>query len=270
MKSSLLNGVHAVILAGGLGSRLSEETNLRPKPMVEVGDKPILWHIMKYFSCFGISDFIICLGYKGNIIKDYFSNLSFYNSDILVKTDTGSVEILKGGGEAWNIRLIETGKNTQTGGRLLKIKDHVPEGLPFFFTYGDGLTNLNLHKLWSRHRGDRYAATVTAVLAPARFGAVKIDSASSNRVISFREKPLKQDNLINGGYFLLDHRVFGYIDGDSSSWEHEPIERLIADGLLQAHIHNGFWYPMDTLRDKIYLNDLWESGLAPWALWEKS
>lgn len=253
----------AVILAGGLGSRLSEETVLKPKPLVEVGDRPILWHIMKIYYSFGVKEFVICLGYKGYLIKEYFANYFRHNSDIVVSTRDGEIEVLDRSNEDWKIWLIDTGETTMTGGRIKRILDYV-EGDSFFLTYGDGLANIDINALSEHHKKHNKLATVTAVRTPGRFGS--LDIAGSD-VSGFIEKPHGDGGWINGGFFVLSPKVGEYIEEDKTVWEQEPLRNLASEGKMSAYKHDGFWQPMDTLRDKTYLNNLWESGQAPWKTW---
>jgi glucose-1-phosphate cytidylyltransferase len=254
----------AVILAGGLGSRLSEETTVRPKPMVELGGKPILWHIMKIYSHYGISDFIVCLGYKGYMIKEYFANYFLHMSDVTFNLRKNEMKVHHNTSEPWVVTLVDTGDDTMTGGRLGRVRDHV-ESETFCFTYGDGLSDVNIGELIAFHREQRTAATLTAIQPPGRFGVVDLDE---EKIRGFREKPPGDGGWINGGYFVLEPKVFDYIKGDDTIWEREPLENLARDGELSALKHHGFWQPMDTLRDKIYLENLWESGKAPWKVWQ--
>lgn len=253
----------AVILAGGIGSRLSEETDSKPKPMVEIGDRPILWHIMKLYSHFGIDDFIICLGYKGYRIKEYFLNYNMHLSDITVDITRG-VTVHQSYAEPWRVTLVETGDKTMTGGRLARIRRYIKDEDAFCFTYGDGVSNIDIGRLIAFHRSQGKLATVTAVRPLARFGALTIDRGN---VTEFKEKPASEGGLISGGFFVLSPKVIDYVDGDDMLWEKEPMERLVADGQLAAYEHTGFWQPMDTLRDKHLLEGLWASGKAPWQLW---
>lgn len=252
----------AVILAGGFGTRLSEETVVKPKPMVEIGGKPILWHIMKIYSTHGINDFVICVGYKGYQIKEYFANYLLHSADVTIDIRNNSVEIHEITAEPWRISLVDTGENTLTGGRLLRVLSHVDGD--FCFTYGDGLADVNIRELISTHESHGRLATVTAVRMPGRFGALHLEESV---VKQFEEKPLGEGGWINGGFFVLSPRVADYVDGDRTSWEREPMDRLTRDGQLMAFKHEGFWHPMDTLRDKRYLESLWESGHAPWKVW---
>jgi len=254
----------AVILAGGLGTRLSEETHLRPKPMVEVGGYPILWHIMKIYSAHGINEFIICCGYKGYVIKEYFLNYASHMSDITIDLSEKSVEVHRDRAEPWRITLVDTGSDTATGGRLLRVKHLLKEDQVFCFTYGDGVGDVNIKDLISFHRSHDKLATVTSTFPPGRFGAIETDGS---RVRSFIEKPRGEDGLINAGFFVLNREVFDYIADDATTWEHQPLRNLASDGQLMTYVHRGFWRPMDTLRDSVMLNDLWNSGEAPWKIW---
>ena len=250
----------AVILAGGLGTRLSEETDTKPKPMVEVGGLPILWHIMKHFSSFGVRDFVICLGYKGYMIKEYFLNYRLHLSDVTIDTASGDVDFHRSGAEGWKVTLIETGLTTMTGGRLSRVKSYLGVD-DFFMTYGDGVSNVDLDRLLAFHRSHGRLATVTAVVPPGRFGALEMDG---DAVVGFREKPAGDGGTINGGFFVLSPKAIDYIEGDDTVWERGPMENLARDGQLQAYHHHGFWHAMDTLRDKNYLEGLWARGDAPW------
>lgn len=254
----------AVILAGGLGTRLSEETINKPKPMVKIGEKPILWHIMKNYSHYGINDFIICCGYKGYVIKEYFINYFSHSSDITVDLSNNSIEIHKKRAENWRITLIDTGKDTMTGGRLLRLKDHLKDQETFCFTYGDGVGNINIKELINFHFNHKKLATLTATYPPGRFGALEIED---NKVVNFKEKPKGDGGFINGGFFILSNKVLEKIKDDTTIWEQEPLKSLASEGQLMSYEHTGFWQPMDTLRDKNYLNKLWESGDAPWKIW---
>jgi len=255
--------MRAVILAGGLGTRLGEETSVRPKPMVEIGGMPILWHIMKIYSAAGITDFVICLGYKGYLIKEFFANYYLHTDDVTIDLQRGAIDVHHKRSEPWRITLVDTGPATMTGGRLKAVADYIPAGEPFCFTYGDGVAAIDIGKLVAFHEGHGRKATVTAVAPPGRFGALEFDGDS---VRGFREKPAGDGGLINGGFFVLDPAVLDHIDGPEISWEQEPLERLAAEGELVAYRHSGFWQPMDTLRDKLYLEELWEQG-APWKCW---
>jgi glucose-1-phosphate cytidylyltransferase len=252
-----------VILAGGFGTRLSEETLVRPKPMVEIGDKPILWHIMKLYSAHGFNDFIICCGYKGYIIKEYFSNYALHNSDLSLNLTTGETKIHRGELEPWNVTLVDTGEHTQTGGRLVRIRSYLDND-DFAMTYGDAVGNIDIRALAKFHHNQGTLATVTAVRPPARFGALEGDG---DRVTRFKEKPAGGDAWINGGFFVLSPKTLDYIAGDDTLWENEPVEKLASEGQLSAYHHNGFWQPMDTLRDRTALEELWASGNAPWKIW---
>jgi glucose-1-phosphate cytidylyltransferase len=253
----------AVILAGGMGTRISEETALRPKPMIEIGTKPILWHIMKIFSAFGIDDFVICLGYRGYVIKEYFANYYLHTSDATFDLSTNTMEVHQHTGEPWKVTLIDTGEDTQTGGRLKRVLPYVGDE-DFCFTYGDGIANVDIGALRAFHRESRTLATLTAVQPPGRFGAVRLQH---ERVERFQEKPEGDGGWINGGFFVLSPRVGEYIEGDRSAWERDPLEGLAAEGELAAYKHPGFWHPMDTMRDLRYLEDLWSTSRAPWKVW---
>lgn len=253
----------AVILAGGLGTRLSEETDTKPKPMVEIGGQPILWHIMKIFSAYGVRDFVICLGYKGYAIKEYFLNYRLHLSDVTVEVGSGNVEFHRSGAEDWRVSLVETGIASMTGGRLKRVRSYLDDE-DFFLTYGDGVADIDLDALVAFHRAQGGLATVTSVVPPGRFGALELDGG---RVTSFREKPAGDGATINGGFFVLSPKVVDYIEGDATVWENEPMERLAREGQLFAWHHGGFWQAMDTLRDKNHLEALWSSGRAPWKVW---
>ena len=253
----------AVILAGGLGTRLGEETQTMPKPMVSIGDSPILWHIMKLYSAYGINEFVICLGYKGYTIKEYFANYFLHRADVTFDIAGNSLEVLGGKVEPWKVTLIETGPDTMTGGRLRRVRDHVGEGT-FCMTYGDGLANIDIGRLLAFHHAQGKAATVTAVRPPGRFGVLDI---AGDAVNGFREKPLGDGAWINGGFFVLEPSVIDLIAGDSTSWELEPMETLARQGELAAYRHEGFWQPMDTLRERNLLQAHWDSGRAPWKVW---
>lgn len=254
----------AVILAGGLGTRLSEETHLRPKPMLEIGSRPILWHIMKIYSYYGINDFIICCGYKGYLIKEYFVNYSVHMSDLTVDLHKNSLEIHRARTEPWRVTLVDTGDETQTGGRLLKVKDYLGDDDNFCLTYGDGVGNVNISATIDFHLSHGRLATMTSTYPPGRFGAIE---TLGDQVVNFIEKPRGENGLINAGYFVLNKKILKYIFNSSTIWEHEPLRKLAADGELMTYTHSGFWQPMDTLRDKTYLNDLWSQSKAPWKLW---
>ncbi|MGH8110171.1 MAG: glucose-1-phosphate cytidylyltransferase [Arenimonas sp.] len=253
----------AVILAGGFGTRISEETAVRPKPMIEIGGKPVLWHLLKTYSHHGINDFIICLGYKGYIIKEYFANYFLHNSDVTFDLANNQMQVHHKHAEPWRITLVDTGEHTQTGGRLKRVADYL-DGDTFCFTYGDGLADVDIAKELAFHKSNQTLATVCAVQPPGRFGAIDIDG---NRITRFEEKPLGDGSWINGGFFILEPGVLKYVDGDDSVWEREPLEKLASAGQLSAFTHRGFWQPMDTLRDKVKLEELWQSGKAPWKVW---
>ena len=253
-----------VILAGGLGSRLGEETAVRPKPMVEIGGMPILWHIMKIYSAAGLHDFIICLGYKGYIIKEYFANYFLHNADVTIDLAKNDMQIHQAWSEPWRITLVETGTATMTGGRLKAIKSYLEPGEPFCFTYGDGVADIDIADLVRFHRSHGLRATITSVAPPGRFGALEFDG---DRVTSFREKPAGDGGQINGGFFVADPSVLDLIEGPETIWEQAPLERLAHGGELMAYRHTGFWQPMDTLRDRVHLEELWNAGHAPWKRW---
>lgn len=250
-----------VILAGGLGTRISEESHLRPKPMIEIGGRPILWHIMTLYARHGFDDFIVCLGYKGYMVKEYFANYVLHNADLTVDLGRGSIEYHATNHESWRVTLVDTGEGTMTGGRLKRVARYLDPGEPFFLTYGDGLSDVDLAALARFHREHGRAATVTAVTPPGRYGALEIEQG---RVERFIEKPPGDNGLINGGFFVLNPEVIDRIDDDATVWESEPLESLAADGQLMAYKHTGFWAAMDTLRDKNHLEALWASGAAPW------
>ncbi|MFN8769239.1 MAG: glucose-1-phosphate cytidylyltransferase [Neisseriaceae bacterium] len=253
-----------VILAGGLGTRLSEETIVKPKPMVEIGGKPILWHIMKLYSYYGINDFIICLGYKGYLIKEYFANYFLHMSDVTFDMANNQMQVHNKYAEPWKVTLIDTGDLSMTAGRLKRVAEYINTEETFCFTYGDGLSDVNLTKLINFHHDNGKLATLTAVTPPGRFGALDIHN---NMITSFKEKPKGDGAKINGGFFILSPKVLELIDGDDCVWEQKPLETLAQKSELAAYSHEGFWQPMDTLRDKIYLEDLWQKNLAPWKLW---
>ena len=254
----------AVILAGGLGTRLSEETTVKPKPMVEVGGKPILWHILKSYSAHGINDFVICCGYRGYVIKEFFANYFLHTSDVTFDLQKNSMEVHERHAEPWKVTLIDTGADTLTGGRLKRVRQYVENDEAFCFTYGDGVADIDIAASIEFHKQHGKLATMTAVQPPGRFGAIDIDG---QRIVSFKEKPQGDGAWINGGYFVLSPKVIDYIAGDSTTWEKEPMEKLANEGQMDAFHHHGFWQPMDTLRDKVLLEDLWESGKAPWKRW---
>jgi glucose-1-phosphate cytidylyltransferase len=255
----------AVILAGGMGSRLAEETAVRPKPMVEVGGKPILWHIMKTYAAYGIEDFVICLGYKGYAIKEYFANYVLHNADVTIDLQRNCVELHDSRAENWRVTLVDTGEETMTGGRIKRIRPHV-DGEPFLLTYGDGVADIDIAALIASHKRAGTLATLTAVRPQGRFGALELGDDGS--VLSFSEKPPGDGGYINGGFFVLEPGIFDYIQGDATVWERSPLEHLAADHQLSAYVHDGFWQPMDTLRDKNVLETLWSEGHAPWKVWK--
>jgi glucose-1-phosphate cytidylyltransferase len=254
----------AVILAGGLGTRISEETHLRPKPMIEIGGKPILWHIMKIYSAYDINDFIICCGYRGYLIKEYFANYGLHMSDVTVDLRSNRTTIHRSVAEPWSITLVDTGDRTMTGGRLKRVRDYLADDEPFCFTYGDGVADIDVAGLLAAHRDQKRIATMTAVQPPGRFGRARIEG---NAVTAFTEKPVGDGAWINGGFFVLEKAAINYIADDHISWENEPLQDLAANGQLSAYKHGGFWQPMDTLRDKAQLEDLWSRGEAPWKIW---
>ena len=255
----------AVILAGGLGTRISEETSSRPKPMIEVGGKPILWHIMKTYSYYGINDFVVCCGYKGYVIKEYFANYFLHMSDVTFDMANGQMEVHQRHAEPWKVTLVDTGEATMTGGRLKRVADYVKGEENFCLTYGDGVSSVNITELIAFHKAQRVKATLTAVLPPRRFGVLDLGGSKVN---SFMEKPKGDGTSINGGFFVLTPQVIDYLVDDQTIWEREPLERLAQEGNLAAFQHHGFWQPMDTLRDKVLLEELWQSGKAPWRTWE--
>lgn len=254
----------AVILAGGLGTRISEETTLKPKPMIEIGGKPILWHIMKIYSHYGINEFIICCGYKGYVIKEYFANYFLHQSDITFDMSKNEMKIHQERAEPWKVTLIDTGENTMTGGRIKRIKEYLEYEEDFCLTYGDGVANIDILELIEFHKSHKKLATLSSVFPQARFGSIDIED---HQVKKFIEKPRGDGALINGGFFVLNSRVIDQIEGDSTIWEQEPLNNLANKGELMAFKHEGFWQPMDTLRDKNYLEELWTSNKAPWKLW---
>jgi len=254
----------AIILAGGLGTRLSEETDLRPKPMVEIGGKPILWHIMKIYSSHGINDFVICLGYKGYAIKEYFSNYSLHNSDVTIDLRTNTVELHRRLAEPWRITLVETGESTLTGGRIKRVLPYLEGEEAFCLTYGDGVGNVDISASVAFHKAHGRAATMTVVHPPGRYGVVELEG---DRISAFQEKPPGDGARINGGFFVLSPSVGRYIGGDDTMWEREPLRGLVEDGQLHAWKHDGFWQCMDTVRDKRLLEDLWTAGNPPWKTW---
>lgn len=253
----------AVILAGGLGTRISEETSIRPKPMVEIGGKPILWHIMKIYSAHGINDFIVCLGYKGYMIKEYFANYYLHMSDVTFDMTNNKMEVHQNSAEPWRVTLVDTGAETMTGGRLRRIRTYLDDE-DFCLTYGDGVCDVDIRRLVEFHKREGGLATLTAVQPPGRFGAINMEK---HRITSFEEKPQGDGGWISGGFFVLSPKVIDYIESDATAWEREPLDRLARQGDLSAFMHKGFWHPMDTLRDKNYLEELWGSGKAPWKTW---
>lgn len=252
----------AVILAGGLGTRISEESHLKPKPMIEIGSRPILWHIMKLYGHYGINDFVICCGYKGYIIKEYFANYFLHMSDITFDMNNNTMEVHQKNAEKWKVTLIDTGEKTQTGGRLKRVKDYI-DGT-FCLTYGDGVSDINISELIDFHRKEKALATVTAIQPAGRFGSLEFAGA---RVKSFLEKPIGDNRWISGGFFVCEPQIFDFIEGDDTIWEREPLEKLATINQLAVKKHEGFWSAMDTLRDKMYLEELWASEDAPWKLW---
>lgn len=253
----------AIILAGGLGTRISEESHLKPKPMIEIGGKPILWHIMKMYSGHGIDEFVICLGYKGYVIKEYFSNYFLHTSDVTFSMRENSMEIHQKFAEPWRVTLVDTGELTMTGGRLKRVAPYLGDE-SFCFTYGDGVADIDISALIAKHREAGRLATVTAIQPPGRYGALHIEN---EMVHHFQEKPAGDGAWINGGFFVLEPSVLSYLDGDNTVWEQQPLQRLAAEGQLSAYRHGGFWQAMDTLRDKNHLEELWSSGKAPWKIW---
>jgi glucose-1-phosphate cytidylyltransferase len=254
----------AVILAGGLGTRISEETHLKPKPMIEIGGKPILWHVMKIYSAHGVNDFIICCGYKGYVIKEYFANYFLHMSDITFDMVNNKMEVHQQHVEPWRVTLVDTGDETMTGGRLKRVAPYLAGEEAFCFTYGDGVGDVNVTALVDFHRAHGKLATLTATQPPGRFGGLSLDG---DQITSFKEKPHGDGSWINGGFFVLSPKVMDRIAGDASIWERDPMESLAHDGEISAYFHKGFWQPMDTLRDKTLLEDLWARGKAPWKVW---
>nr|WP_315473976.1 glucose-1-phosphate cytidylyltransferase [uncultured Rhodoferax sp.] len=258
--------MRAVILAGGLGTRISEETSTRPKPMVEIGGRPILWHILKSYSHHGINDFIICCGYKGYVIKEYFANYFLHMSDVTFDMNKNSMEVHQRHAEPWRVTLVDTGDDTMTGGRLRRVKPYLTDEQDFCFTYGDGVSNVNITELIAFHRAHGLLATLTATHPPGRFGA--LDIHADQRITAFQEKPKGDGGMINGGFFVLSPKVIDLIANDQTTWESEPLESLARSSQLKAFQHSGFWQPMDTLRDKNLLEELWQTGKAPWRVWQ--
>ena len=253
-----------VILAGGFGSRISEETHLKPKPMIEIGSKPILWHILKIYSSQGFNEFIICCGYKGYVIKEYFANYFLHMSDVTFDMTKNKMEVHNKNAEPWKVTLVDTGELSMTGGRLKRIEQYL-NNETFCFTYGDGVADIDLNSLIERHKQSKSLATVTAVQPPGRYGSLNI--GKENKVLNFKEKPEGDGGWINGGFFVLEPKVLNYINNDKTVWEEEPLQKLSAEGQLNVYQHNGFWQPMDTLRDQRKLEELWNKNLAPWKLW---
>ncbi|RUQ35427.1 MAG: glucose-1-phosphate cytidylyltransferase [Candidatus Competibacteraceae bacterium] len=254
----------AIILAGGLGTRISEESHLKPKPMIEIGGKPIIWHILKIYSYYGINDFLICLGYKGYLIKEYFANYFLHMSDVTFDMQNNQMHVHERHAEPWRVTLVDTGEQTMTGGRLRRVREYLQEDETFCFTYGDGVADVDIAALLEFHRAQGRLATVTAVQPPGRYGALVV---AADQVRGFQEKPQGDGGWINGGFFVLSSRVIEYIAGDAVIWEREPLEGLAREGQLAAFCHRGFWQAMDTLRDKVYLEELWGAGRAPWKVW---
>lgn len=263
-ETELERAMKVVILAGGLGTRISEESHLKPKPMVEIGGRPILWHIMKIYSHYGYNDFVVCLGYKGYIIKEFFANYFLHSSDVTIDLVANSMEIHDSKAEPWKITMVDTGMETSTGGRIRRVREYVGNET-FMMTYGDGVANVNVPELVERHRQQNKLATITAVQPPGRFGALNLTAA--NDVCAFQEKPLGDGSWINGGFFVLEPKVFDYIENDRMPWESTPLNKLSSEGQLTAYRHAGFWRPMDTLRDKTELEQMWSNGTAQWKLW---
>ena len=254
----------AVILAGGLGTRISEESNVRPKPMIEIGGRPILWHIRKIYASHGISEFVVCCGYRGYVIKEYFANYFLHMSDVTFDMAKNKMEVHQANADPWRVTLVDTGEDTMTGGRLKRVQQYVGDE-DFCFTYGDGVSDVDITALVAFHKSNGSHATLTAVQPPGRFGALDMEGT---RIARFQEKPVGDGGWINGGFFVCSPPVFAYIDGDSTSWEAAPLNRLAADGKLSAFEHHGFWQAMDTLRDKNHLEQLWSTGKAPWKRWK--
>ncbi len=256
----------AVILAGGLGTRISEETQMKPKPMVEIGGKPILWHIMKIYSSHGINDFIVCCGYRGYVIKEYFANYFLHSSDVTIDIKNNKIDVHENSAEPWRVTLVDTGEKTGTGGRIKRISSYLDEG-PFLMTYGDGVSDVDINQLVAFHSKQKKLATLTAVQPPGRFGAFSL-SGDGKSIAHFREKPKGDGAWVNGGFFVLEKKVIDYISGDDVFWEAEPLGALAEDGQLAAYRHGGYWQAMDTLRDKNVLEDLWLQNQAPWKVWQ--
>ena len=256
-----------VILAGGLGSRISEESHLKPKPLIEIGGKPILWHIMKHYSHFGVNEFVVCCGYKGYLIKEYFANYFLHTSDVTFDLGNNKATFHHSSTENWKVTLVDTGEATMTGGRIKKISDYIDDEV-FFLTYGDGLSNVNIDNLLSFHKSKNKLVTVTAVIPPGRFGSLEIRD-KSDEVTKFIEKPDTESNYINGGFFVVNKKAIDYIENNETSWEKEPLEKISSQGQLVAFKHEGFWQPMDTIREKNYLEELWLANKAPWRIWSE-
>ena len=254
----------AVILAGGLGTRIAEESNIKPKPMIEIGGKPILWHIMKIYSCHGINDFIICCGYKGYLIKEYCANYFLHMSDITFNMKNNEMIVHNKRAENWKVTLVDTGENSMTGGRLKRVSEYIKDEDIFCFTYGDGLSDVDITKSIKFHKSHRKKATLLSTYPPGRFGSIEV---AKGMVTSFMEKPKGDGAIINGGFFVLSPKILDYLDDDQTIWEQEPLRKLSEEGELMAFHHDGFWQPMDTLRDKLYLEELWLSENAPWKIW---
>jgi glucose-1-phosphate cytidylyltransferase len=256
----------AVILAGGFGTRISEESAVKPKPMIEIGHQPILWHIMKIYAAHGITDFVLCCGHRGDIIKDYFANYFLHRSDVTFDLKKNETKVHHNSAEPWRVTLVDTGDKSMTGGRIKRIRSYI-DGEPFCLTYGDGVCDVNIRELIEFHKKQKRLATLTAVQPPGRFGAFTLERDQTS-VPTFREKPGGDGAWINGGFFVLQPEVMDYIEGDATVWEREPMERLAGEGQLTAYRHSGFWQPMDTMRDRMYLEELWAKGNAPWKVWE--
>jgi glucose-1-phosphate cytidylyltransferase len=261
----LSENMKAVILAGGLGTRISEETHLRPKPMIEIGGKPVLWHIMKMYSAHGVNDFVICCGYKGYLIKEYFANYFLHMSDVTFDMAKNQMQVHQQKAEPWKVTLIDTGEDTLTGGRLRRVANYIKGEEAFCFTYGDGVSNVDIRASIEFHQSHGKLATITAVLPPGRYGAME---RAGDKVVSFIEKPRGDGGVINGGFFVLSPKVLDFIEGDQTGWESEPLIRLAQMGEMMAFEHRGFWQPMDTLREKNMLEELWATGKAPWKIWQ--
>ena len=253
----------AVILAGGLGSRISEETQVKPKPMIEIGGMPIIWHIMKIYSAYDINEFVICCGYKGYMVKEYFANYFLHMSDVTIDMKENKMEVHKKSAEPWKVTLVDTGQETMTGGRLKRVKEYVDDAT-FCFTYGDGLSDVDIANLVKFHKDKKRIATITSVQPPGRFGSLNIEN---EKVLNFQEKPSGDGNWVNGGFFVLEPQIFDYLQNDNTIWEREPLERLAKEGNLAAYKHSGFWYALDSIRDKKYLEELWISQKASWKIW---